>query len=274
MDKTVVAVFESESQADAAASALKDRCEDGVLLMYALAVIADDGGRISVTDFMSDQDLSDSVVGLATRNLIDVLAAAFSSIGCANSDAREGDWMKMANAGVDAVFVDEVTRRLTPGRAAVVAEIEEQMATAVDAMLEYRGGMVLGFVRGEIMEAQVARELDMLRDEVQTVERQLARAPNGSQAQLRLKLDQARARFQATKNRAGHYAAAIKREAEAKIVLLQERAAAASGWRKARLEGLANKVRNDYVNRATKLNLAGQSPRNVLAVCCLMSILE
>ena len=274
MDKMLVAVFESESQASAAAGAMKDRSEDSALLVYALAVIVRDVWGISVVDFTREKDRSHRALGIATRSLIELFNEPNHTVDDVNSDAITGAMMKMARAGVDAVFLDEVARHLLPGRAAIVAEIEEMTATKIDILLESQGGTVFAYVRRENMDAEIAREMDALCREIQNLESQLLHAADGSKAQLQEKMDLAKARFEATKERASQVAASIKREAEAKIVWLQERAATASGGIKARIEGLAGEVRVDYVNRATKLNLAWQFAGDVFAACARSSRLE
>jgi uncharacterized membrane protein len=269
MDKMLVAVFERERHAAAATCAIKDLCEDGVLLVYAFAVIAKAAGRISVVDSTGD-DCSDPVLGVATRNLIDLLAEPSCSGHDANLDATAGG--KMAKAGIDAVFLDEVARHLSSGKAAIVAEIEEEMTTAMDAVLESQGGIVFRCVRGEIMDTEIALELDTLHSEIQALKKQMLQTPEESKAELLGRLDLAKARFLATKDRARQHAASIKREAEAKIVLLQERAAKAEGGIKAKLERLVTEVRVDYVNRATKLNFAWRFAGEVLTACFLLCV--
>jgi hypothetical protein len=274
MDKMLVAVFESESQATAAAGAMKDRCDDSALLVYALAVIVRDVWGISVVDFTREKDRSHRALGIATRSLIELLDEPNHAVDHGNSDAITGAMMKMARTGVDAFFLDEVARHLLPGKAAIVAEIEEMTATKIDILLESQGGIVFAYVRRENMDAEIARELDALCSEIQNLESQLLRTADGSKAQLQEKMDLTKARFEATKERASQIAASIRREAEAKIVWLQERAATASGGIKAKIEGLAGAIRVDYVNRATKLNLAWQFAGDVFAGCARSSRLE
>ena len=43
---------------------------------------------------------------------------------------------------ISADFVDEVSKQLTPGKFAVVAEIEEEQTAAVDLSMEGLGGVV------------------------------------------------------------------------------------------------------------------------------------
>jgi uncharacterized membrane protein len=272
MDKMLIAVFERESQASATAGAMNDLCKEDVLVIYASAVIKKDVGKVAFVDFTSE-DYPDPVLGLATRSLIKLLAGPYCSADDGYSQAVTG-CMEMGKAGVDSNFIDQVVRHLLPGRAAIVCEIEEETPNAMDALLEAQGGTVFRCIRGEIMEVQIAKELEVLHNEMQILEMQVLRTPEASREQLERKLVLARATFQATKDRARQHAASIKREAEAKIASLQERTAQAEGGIKARLERLADEIRVDYVNRATKLNLACQFADNVFAVCLLLSLLR
>jgi len=270
MDKMLIAVFEREGQASAAAGAMRELSKEDVLLIYAFALIVKDVGKVSIVDFKSEF-CRDPVLGVATRSLIKLLAGPYCS---GNSPAFTDGMVEMANAGVDSIFVDQVARHLLPGRAAIVSEIEEETTNAMDSLLESQGGTVFRCGRCENMDVQIAKELGALHSEIQALETQVLQTPEGTRAQLQRQLDLARARFQATKDRARQHAASIKREAEAKIVSLQERSAKAEGGIKARLEKLADEIRVDYVNRATKLNLAWKLAGDVFAACFLFFVLN
>jgi uncharacterized membrane protein len=272
MDKMLIAVFEREGQASAAAGAMRELSKEDVLLIYAFALIVKDVGKVSIVDFESE-DCGDPVLGVATRSLIKLLAGPYCSADDGNSQAFTR-MMGMANAGVDSIFVDQVARHLLPGRAAIVSEIEEETTNAMDTLLESRGGTVFRCGRCENMDVQIAKDLEALHSEIQTLETQVLQTPEGTRAQLQRQLDLARATFQAMKDRARQHATSIKREAEAKIASLQERAAKAEGGTKARLEKLAHEIRVDYVNRATKLNLAWKLAGDVLAACFLFFVLN
>jgi len=273
MDKMLIAVFEREGQASAAAGAMRELAKEDVLLIYAFALIVKGVGKVSIMDFKSG-DCRDPVLGVATRSLIKLLAGPYCSADDGNAQAFTDGMVEMANAGVDSIFVDQVARHLLPGRAAIVSEIEEETTNAMDSLLESQGGTVFRCGRCENMDVQIAKELGALHSEIQTLETQVLQTPEGTRAQLQRQLDLARARFQATKDRARQHAASIKREAEAKIVSLQERSAKAEGGIKARLEKLADEIRVDYVNRATKLNLAWKLAGDVFAACFLFFVLN
>jgi uncharacterized membrane protein len=274
VDKLLVAVFENEKKASMAALALQELHTEGTVLVYALAVITKGFNKIAVMEVRAGQALLEPVIGRATRSVIKLLEEPLSPIDNVGSGPIV-DWMiNMANAGVDGDFLDEVSRHLLPGRSAIVSEIEEEMPASLDILLESLGGTIFRCVRRDVLDAQIATDLDALHCEMKTLENALLLAQEDSKAILRMKLHLAKTRFQTTKEQAQRLAACIKGEAEAKIVSLEERAAGADAGAKARFERLAQEVRVEYANRATKLNLALRFAGNVFAVCLLLSLLR
>jgi hypothetical protein len=235
------------------------------VLVYALAVITKRGDKIAVLEIAAGQARLQPVIGRATQSLIKLLEEQLGPIHDAGSGPVVDRLINMANAGVENDFVDEVLRHLLPGTWAIVSEIEEESAMDTDTWLEAHGAIIFRCVRRDVMDAQIASDLDVLLREVKRLEHELLQAKEASKARVRVTLKLAKNRFQTAKERARYLAASIKGEAEAKIVSLQERAARADPWIKARFETLANEVRVDYVNRATKLNLACQSAGAVFA---------
>jgi uncharacterized membrane protein len=262
MDKMLIAVFERERQAHTAAGAVNKLAEESLLFIYAVAVIVKDLAKISVVDFKINHR-GHSVLGGPTRSLINLLAAPYDFTDDGKSWVLSDRMIDVANAGVDAIFLDDVTRHLLPGRAAMVCEIEEETTNAMNIFLVSRGGTVFRCRRRERMDVQITKELDALHREIQTLDTQVLQRPEESKSQLQPKLNRVRASFEATKDRARQHAASAKREAEAKIVLLQEQIVKANGPSKARLERLADEIRVEYVNRASKLNLAWQFAADV-----------
>ena len=99
MDKMLVAVFKSERQASVAAGAMKELCGEGVLLVYAFAVIVSNGEKISIAD-SAGEDYSDPVLGEVTRKLIKLLGQRLRSVGAGHSGASADAIMTMADIGV------------------------------------------------------------------------------------------------------------------------------------------------------------------------------
>jgi uncharacterized membrane protein len=258
MDNMLVAVFETERQASAVARAMKELSTEGVVLVYALAVIVKGFKSIAILNFPRDQNSPDPALRMAICSLIGLLRRSSDSTEEIAAECIADRMVELANAGVDGAFLGEVSRHLLPGTAAIVSEIDEESLTPMNTLLESQGGIVFRCVRCKVVDTQIAKELAALRREVHTIEEQLLHTLDQSTGQLQIMLTLTKDRFQATKDRARKRAASIKLEAEAKIISLQEQAAKAEGGSKARLERLANEVRVDYVNRAATLNLASR----------------
>jgi hypothetical protein len=244
-------------QASHGARVLQELHVQAKVLVYALAVITKRVDKIAVLEIAAGQARLQPIIGRATRSLIKLLEEPLSRIDDAGSGPAVDRLINMANAGVEDDFVHEISRHLLPGSWAMVSEIDEESVTDTDTRLEALAAVIFRCVRRDVMDAQIASDLDVLLHEVKRLEHELL------QAQITLKL--AKDRFQTARERARYLAVSIKGEAEAKIVSLQQRAARADPWIKARFETLANEIRVDYVNRATKLNLAWQSAGDVFS---------
>lgn len=261
MDRIVVAVFGSKDQACAAAGSIRDFCKSGEFLIYALALIIPDHEKTTVLDLMNE-DRNDILLK-ATRDLARLLAEPHFALH--DSAIVAESIIEMANVGIDSTFLEEIKRHLLPGKTAIVTEIEEENGAAMDFLLKSQGGIVFRCDRRAIMDLILFNELDALASQIQILENRLLQSWFGPKADLKNELDLAKIRFHEKKNQARRYAAGIKREAEAKIVSLQEWAAKADGEIKAKLERFVDEVRASYVSRATKLNFVWQLTGSVAA---------
>ena len=257
MDYMLVGIFASERCASAAARKLRKLEAQGSVLVYSLAVIVQTCTGISTAAPQGPRHSQDPVLGMGLRSLLGLLE--ISSIADETSTAcRAGE---MAVAGVEASFIDDVSCSLVPGKAAIVCEVEEAEATSMDVLLESHGGRVFRCLRRARMETQVAKEWNALQSEIHSLEVELLQAPEIFKASLQARIDLAKGRLQLVRDRMNRHAQLIRREAEAKLVSLQERTAKAEGAIRIRIENLTEEVRVDYAKRATRFNQAWQIAR-------------
>ena len=73
---------------------------------------------------------------------IGVPGAVYCAPAGAAGGALGGWFADLYNLGVDAEFLDDVARVMTPGKYAVVAEVAEGWTAPVDARMEALGGTV------------------------------------------------------------------------------------------------------------------------------------
>jgi hypothetical protein len=90
----------------------------------------------------------------------------------------------LANLGIGEDFLYEVGGYLLPGRAAVVAEMWEEWTLPVDTRMEALGGIVFRRMRGEILDAQIERDVAALDAELAELEAESDQATEEAKARL------------------------------------------------------------------------------------------
>jgi uncharacterized membrane protein len=258
MDKMIVTVFDSEKEAYEGARGLKEMHVEGSIALYAMAVIAKEpSGKVSIKQ-TADQGPVGTVLGLATGSLIGLLGGPAGVAVGAAAGTLGGSLSDLANAGVGADFLDEVAQYLQPGKAAVVAEVEEQWVIPVDSRMEDLGGTVFRRSRYDVIDMQMEREIAALDAEVDQLQAEAKGATGKSKAKLQAQVDAAKQRLESMKNQAKSRAENLKKEADAKVKSLKEQATKAQGDMKAKLEKRAAEVKADYDARSSKLSQAWQ----------------
>jgi uncharacterized membrane protein len=200
------------------------------------AVIAKDSqGKVSVKQ-EAGQDPLGTVLGFATGSLIGLLGGPVGLAVGAATGTIAGSLSDMAHLGVSDDFLAEVSQHLSPGKMAVVAEVDEDWITPLDTRMETLGGVVFRRARGEFVDAQIEREIAADKAEIAKLKAERDKAVGEAKAKLQAKLDAAQNRLQARRVQLDKKIEAIRREGEAKIKLLKEQAAKAKSETKAKLE--------------------------------------
>ena len=158
MNKMIVAVFDREAAAYDGLSALKDLHRDGDISLYSSAVIVKDkSGKIEIKQ-SADSGPVGTAVGLLTGSLIGILGGPAGMAVGASFGGFVGLISDLDKTGVGMTFLDDVSKTLTAGKVAVLAEVEESWTTPVDARLHSLGGIVFRRLRGEVVTDQLVRE--------------------------------------------------------------------------------------------------------------------
>jgi uncharacterized membrane protein len=142
MNKMLVAVFDTEAAGFEGLSALRDLHAEGDITLYASAIIVKDkSGRIEARQ-VADSGPVGAAVGLATGGLIGILGGPAGVALGATIGGLGGFLFDLENSGVGATFIDDVSKSLTAGKAAVLADVDESWTTPVDTRMHKLGGMV------------------------------------------------------------------------------------------------------------------------------------
>jgi uncharacterized membrane protein len=266
MNKMIVTVFNDQSSAYEGAKALRELHAEGSLTLYATAVIAKDAKGVVSVKQTADQGPSGTVLGLTTGSLIGLLGGPVGLAVGAATGTIAGSLYDIAQLGMSEDFLVEVTQYLLPGKVAVIAEVDEEWVTPIDARMEPLGGIVFRRARAEFIDAQIERETAADKAEIAKLKAEHNQAVGEAKAKLKAKLDAAQYRLQARRDLLKQRVEAIEREGEAKIKSLQEQAAQAKGEMKAKLERRLAEERADHQLRVEKLRKAWQLVKEAAAI--------
>ena len=256
MDKMLVVVFDSELKAYEGSKALQDLQNEGSINLYAKAVIARDAdGKVTVKE-QGDMGPVGTAVGLLTGSLIGLLGGPVGLAIGAYAGTVGGMFYDLGQLTVGADYLAEVEQSLLPGKAAVVAEVWDEWTTPVDARMETLGGVVIRRSRGDVVDAQVERDIAALNADLAELEAERDQATGEAKANLQKKIDAAQTKLHATQKAIEAKIEASQKETEAKIKSLQGQAVKESGERKAKRETRIAELKADQKRRSELLKKA------------------
>ncbi len=253
MNKMLVAVFDTEPAAFEGQSALKELHEAGDITLYATTVIVKDAsGAVSVKQ-MADEGPIGTSLGFLTGSLIGLLAGPIGVAVGASAGTLTGLIVDLGKSGIGMDFVDEVSKTLSPGKVAVLAEVEETWVTPVDTRLGQLGGVVFRRQRSEVMEDQLNREAAACDAELKQLKEELKQANADTKAAVQKKIDAVQKKLEATQAAAEARLAQTQRETDAKIETMQDQMKQASDRQKARIEKRMTEVKAAQAASSAKL---------------------
>jgi uncharacterized membrane protein len=258
MEKMIVTVFDDERSAYEGLNAIRSLHAEGSLTLHAAAVIAkDDKGQVNVKQ-ADDEGPAGTVAGLAMGSLIGLLGGPLGLAVGATAGTVSGSLYDLATLGVGEDFLTEVSQNLTPGKVAVLADIDEEWVTPLDTRIEALGGVLFRRARGEFIDAQIEREVAADRAELAKLKAEYNQAIGEAKTKLKTKLELAEKKFEARRALLNERINAFEREGEAKINTLREQAAKTKGEFKVKLEQRIAQDRANHKARVEKLRKAWQ----------------
>jgi uncharacterized membrane protein len=260
MEKMMVVVFDNETQAYEGSRALNQLNGEGSITIHAESVIQKNAdGTVSMKQTEGDFPIR-TVGGTAIGALIGLLGGPIGlGIGAA-AGALAGVIGDLHVAGVSGDFLDETSRALTPGRCAVVAQLSEEWVTPVDTRMEALGGVVFREGKKSFEREQRARDEAELRAEIEATKAEHAKAHAERKAKLQAKIDHLNAKLQSKLEEDKRRSEQFKKETEAKVQALQQKAAKAQGDAKAALNARITELRKEYEESEAKVrsSVAGE----------------
>lgn len=256
MDTLIVVVFENEAAARVGAGAVKALHANGAVTLFARAIVTRDVvlGGVIVREPLSDGEASIApAVGAFIGALVSLLGGPVTAVARSIDAAIVGAVRDLTDSGLDGGFLERVSRHLRPGSAAIVADVQEESPVRLESAVSELVGRVLR--HGPTVAAPedlVLRDIKSLRRGLQILTKErsgsdhfdTARAvQRGHEAALRESLQ-----------RAEVLAASLRREAEARAMVMRTQAATLDLPARRTVEKRAEAVRVDYEARASRLD--------------------
>jgi uncharacterized membrane protein len=256
MNEMLVAVFDTEDAADKGLHALKDLHQEGSISLYAWALIAKNrDGAISVKQ-RSGESFVGTGLGLLMGGIVGILGGpAGAAVGGAIGSyvGLLADW---ARHGIDLHFLDDVSKTLAAGKAAVLAEIEESWVSPVELRLKEQGGIVFRRFRTEMIDDQLLQEEAALEKSLERLEDALDKANAANRDAIQDNMLDVKQRLKAVQDQAKAAIDLKKTEADLKMKALRAQAETAAKEAKAQIERRISEAQAEFKVRAQKLNRA------------------
>jgi uncharacterized membrane protein len=255
-NKILVSVFDTEHMAFEGLTALKDLHRDGDITLYASAVIAKDPSGAVSTRQMADDGPMGTLVGMVTGGLVGLLGGPVGVAVGAYVGGTGGLMYDLFKAGVSVDFVDEVSASLTPGKAAVVADIDEMWVTPIDTRLGALGGTTFRRLPGEVIDTELIRETDAERTELEQLRAELRETSGEAKANVEAAIDAHLRKLEAMVDRVDKTVAQQEAELEARLATLREQQAKARESQRQRIGARMDELKASHAARKAKLEEA------------------
>lgn len=222
VNKIIVAVFDSEKAAYQGVAALKDLHRDGEISLYASSVIAkDDAGAVTVRQAADSGPLG-TLVGIVAGSLVGLLGGPAGALVGGWIGGGAGLMYDLFTVGVGVDFMEQVEASLTPGKVAVVGDVDETWTTPVDTRLEAMGASIFRRYPGEVADEQLAREAEAAETESRQLMAELEQAEGEAKAKAKATATAQRAKLDALVNRIETATKQAKADFEARLSTLRQ----------------------------------------------------
>lgn len=227
MERMLVVIFDNETKAYEGTSALRQLEREGSLSVHAGAVLAKDANGKTTVKQVDDFGLVGGLVGTSVGALIGLLGGPVGVAIGAVSGLAVGALADISEARVGDDFVEEVATSLTPGKVAVIAEVDEEWTTPVDTRMEALGGQVIRRALWDVREQMRAERIAAMKADLAQLKEEMSQANAERKAKLQARIDHLQAKIDEQEKKAQTWFEAFQARRKAKRELFHKNASAA-----------------------------------------------
>ena len=227
MERMLVIIFDNETKAFEGASALRQLEREGSLTVYAGVVLAKNVDGTTTVKQVDDSGPVGTLIGTSIGGLIGLLGGPVGVAIGAVSGLAVGALSDTANARVGDDFVEEVAKSLTPGKVAVIAEVNEEWTTPVDTRLEALGGLVIRRALWDVREQMRKERIAAMKADLVQLKEEMSKANAERRAKLQARIDHLQAKIEEQEKKAQTWFEAFQARRKARRELFQKNATAA-----------------------------------------------
>lgn len=264
MNKFIVVIFPSESQAYEGAKVIRELQDEGDVFVYGMTIITRGPDGKSATRDTPDESLRGTAVGALIGGVLGLAAGPIGVVYGAATGAVLGSWADLLDHGVSAEFIDEVSQTLTPGKTAVVADVEEFRTAPLDARMEPLGGVVLRQWRRDVESDRIESEISTRTEQLADLKAEHTQARAEDKSRLKTRIDNEEAKLKAAADRVMARMEALKQRAQAKIKLLQDHAAKVGAETRAKIDQRIAKIHAESETLSARLHQAWERTKDTL----------
>ncbi|MCW5941905.1 MAG: DUF1269 domain-containing protein [Fimbriimonadaceae bacterium] len=258
MNKTLVAIFDNEDAAFGGLTALKELHRNGDITLYDSAVLAKNALGEARLVKAPDDAPTGTFLGMSIGALLGALGGPIGlAVGTATG-TLVGATTDVVRDSVDYGFVEQVREMMTPGRVAVVADVEETWVTPVDLAIREKDGIVFRRLRHEVVEDQLAREHAEFEEELRQLKKDLATATGAAEEKIRSRIAAVERSLNESRAQAAARAKKLAAEWAAKREAMEKQLKDANMRERARIKDQMDKAKQDFETRTGKLRQAQQ----------------
>jgi len=174
MERMLVALFGDEAKAREAAQALQAMGDDSEIALHTVQMFTrNEDGVVASADVYNALP-EGTMGGTAVGSLLGLLGGPVGLAIGAGSGLLVGATADYAKRRVTTDFAQQVADELTPGRAAIVAEVDEEETEAVNERLQALGATVLRRDLSDLADQEYEHEMASIKNDLARVKAKLS----------------------------------------------------------------------------------------------------